>query len=176
MTDVGDLDIEFVIVAAVAENGVIGNDNSLPWHIPEDLKRFKRTTIGHPVVMGRKTYEGIVARLGEALPGRTSIVLTRSTLDAPEGVIVVNGIEEALEVAAAVADERGRDRAFVIGGGEVYAQFLPFASRMLLTEVEMEPDGDVTFPAFDENDWRETERDVRDGYAFVEYIRRSETE
>ncbi|RQG99999.1 dihydrofolate reductase [Natrarchaeobius oligotrophus] len=166
-------DLELVAIAAVAENGVIGRDGGMPWHIPADLAHFKRTTTDHPVIMGRVTYESILADLGEPLPGRTTIVLTSRDLETPEGVVVANGLDEALEVAERAARERHDvDRAFVAGGATVYEGFLPAVDRLILTEVRDDPDGDTRFPEWDRDAWRERDRDDREGFAFVEYVRR----
>ncbi len=149
------------IIAAMAENRVIGRNNALPWHLPEDLKRFKRLTLGHAVIMGRRNYESIA----RPLPGRRNIVVTRHPDYAAPGCVVVHSLDEAL--SAAGDDEE----IFVIGGAELYAQFLPRAARLYLTLVHAEVDGDTLFPAFDWNEWRETARerhaaDARHAYAY----------
>jgi dihydrofolate reductase len=164
-------DLTIALVAAVADNGVIGRDGGMPWHHPEDLAQFKETTMGHPVVMGRVTYEGIVEDLGEPLPGRTSVVLTGRDLDLPEGAVAVGSVEAALSVAreALAADQ---STVYVAGGATVYEQFLPLADRMVLTEVHEEPDGDTCFPAVDWSNWQERERDDREDLSFVTYVRR----
>lgn len=131
------------LIAAVAENGVIGDKNALLWHISEDLKHFRAVTTGHPVVMGRKTF----LSLGRPLPGRTNVVLTRQALDIP-GCTVVHSLEEA--VALFPDDEE----VFVIGGVQVYAEALPLAGRFYLTRVRHPYEGDTRFPAWDENEWR----------------------
>ncbi|GAB3025192.1 dihydrofolate reductase [Natronobiforma cellulositropha] len=171
--------LELVAIAAVARNGIIGADGEMPWHIPADLRHFMRETTGHPVVIGRITYESIVAGLGEPLPERTSIVLTGQDPAAlPQAdasrVVVVSGLEDALRAAERAADERhdGTGRAFVAGGATVYEQFLPATDRLLLTEVDATPEGDTTFPAWERDEWREVSRDDRDGFAFLEYVRR----
>ncbi|WP_290811434.1 dihydrofolate reductase [Halovivax sp.] len=168
-----ETDLELVGIVAVAENGVIGVDGGMPWHIPEDLAHFKRRTTGHPVIMGRVTYESIVDGLGEPLPERTSIVLTSRDPETPANVIVARGIAEAVRIAESAADRRhgGVDRAFVAGGATVYEQFLPDLDRLVVTEVADEPDGDAFFPEIDRDEWREVRRDERDGYAFLEYVR-----
>ena len=158
---------EFVLIAALAKNGVIGADGAMPWHLSEDLRHFKATTTGHPVVMGRRTYESIVADLGGPLPGRTNIVLTTQTLDVPDGVRLAGDIDEAIDAATDLDDEI----VFVIGGATVYEQFLPLADRMILTEIHETYEGDTHFPEFDGETWAETERDERDGFAFVTYER-----
>ncbi|TYL36622.1 dihydrofolate reductase [Natronococcus pandeyae] len=168
-TEALETDLELAAIVAVAENGVIGNDGGMPWHLPEDLQHFKETTMDHPVIMGRVTYEGILEALGEPLPGRTTIVLTSRTLEAPENAVVAGSLEEALEAA----DERhdGTDTAFVAGGATVYEQFMPAVDRLIVTEVHDDPEGDTQFPDWDREAWAEVERDERDGFAFVEYVR-----
>ncbi|SDQ93489.1 dihydrofolate reductase [Natronobacterium texcoconense] len=168
-----ETDLELVGIAAVADNGVIGVDGEMPWHLPEDLQHFKETTMDHPVIMGRVTYEGILEALGEPLPGRTTIVLTSQDLETPENAVVANDLGETLEKAETAAVERhGTNRAFVAGGGTVYEAFLPTLDRLILTEVHDEPDGDTTFPEWDRDAFQEVDRDERDGFAFVEYVRR----
>ncbi|RLM59346.1 dihydrofolate reductase [Halobellus sp. Atlit-31R] len=164
--------VEFVLVAAVAENGVIGRDREMPWHFSEDLEHFKRTTTGHPVIVGRKTYETVVDALGEPFPGRTSVVLTSQSLDLPAGAVVANSIEEAIDLAAADAADRGVETAYVAGGGRVYEQFLPHASRLILTEIHAAYDGDTHFPDWDDAEWVAVDRDERDQFDFVTYERR----
>jgi len=136
------------LIAAVAANGVIGRDGALPWRLPGDLARFKRLTVGHPVIMGRSTFQS----MGRALAGRTNIVLTRDVGLRLQGCTVVHGAEEALRAAS----ETGTQEAFVIGGAEVYALFLPGARRMYLTWVDAEVDGDAAFPEVDWSQWRVT--------------------
>lgn len=157
------------LIAAVAENGVIGNDGEMPWHLPADLKHFKRTTMGHPVIMGRRTYESITADINGPLPGRTNIVLSRRSPEVPDSVVVVDSIEAA--VAAASAVDGDTETVYVIGGATVYEQFLPRADRLLLTEIESTYEGDTTFPDWDRSQWQKVTRDRRDGFAFVEYHR-----
>ena len=123
-------------IVAVADNGVIGKDNELPWHLPADLEHFKTLTMGHAIIMGRKTFESI----GRPLPGRTSIMLTRSRDDAPEGVTVVGSLDEALESCGKDAD------AFVIGGASVFREALPRCDRLYLTRVHADIEGDTFFP------------------------------
>lgn len=168
-----ETDRELVGIVAVADNGVIGKDGDMPWHIPADLQHFKETTIGHPVIMGRVTYEGILEALGEPLPGRTTVVLTSRVLETPENAVVANGLEEALEAAETAARERHADanRIFVAGGATVYEQFLPALDRLIATEIHEEPDGDTRFPDWNREDWRVVDRDERDGFDFVEYAR-----
>lgn len=134
------------IIAAVARGGVIGGGNALLWHISEDLKHFKAVTLGHPVVMGRKTFQS----LGRPLPGRTNVVVTRDASFRPEGVTVVGSPEQAL----AMFDPR--TEVFIIGGGQIYAQCMPLADRLYLTSVEADFEGDTFFPEIDERQWRMT--------------------
>jgi len=155
-----------VLVAAVAANGVIGADGEMPWHLPADLEHFKRTTVGHPVVMGRRTFETIAARLGGPLPDRTNVVLSRSEPDLPPDVIHARSLPAAL-VAAAARD----DVAYVVGGGTVYEQALPLADRLVLTELDAAHEGDTRFPDFDRAAWTVVSRDEREGFAFVTYER-----
>jgi dihydrofolate reductase len=140
------------LIVAMSENRVIGVDNRLPWSIPEDLKRFKRITNGHPIVMGRKTYESI----GRVLPGRTNIVITRERLYRVEGGAVVHSLDEALEWARR---SPGADEIFVIGGAEIFRLALPLAHRIYLTEVKWPFEGDTFFPDFDERQYREVTRE-----------------
>lgn len=168
-----DVDVDVVLVAAVAENGVVGRDGEMPWHYPADLAQFRETTMNHPVVLGRRTYEAIVARLGEPLPGRTSVVLTRSGLDeVPESVVVAGSVEAALRAAERVADERGVETAYVVGGAAVYEQFLRLADRLRITEVPESPEGDAYFPEFDSREWVEVEREPAGELSVVTYGRR----
>lgn len=154
------------LIAAVARNGVIGADGDMPWRIPQDFAFFKRTTMGHPLVMGRATFDSI----GRPLPGRRSIVITRSRTWRHEGVEVAHSVDDALAMAA---DGCGGEEIFVAGGGQIYRQALPHADRLLITEVDLEPAGQVTFPEIDLNRWRETARESVDdadpAFAFVTY-------
>ena len=156
------------LIAAVADNGIIGKDGEMPWHLPADLQHFKETTMGHPVIMGRRTYESIAAHIDGPLPGRTNIVLSRSDPDVPDEVVVVESIDAAVEAANAVGET---DTVYVIGGATVYEQFLPQADRLVLTELDEAYEGDTRFPAWDQNDWVEADREERDGFAFVSYER-----
>ena len=149
------------VLAAVGANLVIGRDGTMPWHLPQDLAHFKATTMGHTMVMGRKTYDAI----GGALPGRRTIVITGQQGWHAAGVEVAHSLPEALALA-------GPTEVFVVGGGQVYREAMPFADRMVLTEIEQSPDGDVFFPAFDLAHWHETAREGHDGFAFVTYVRR----
>jgi dihydrofolate reductase len=149
------------LVVARARNGVIGRDNRLPWRLPADLAYFKRVTLGHPVIMGRRTWESI----GKALPGRRNIVVSRDPAYRADGATVVGSLDEAWRAAA------GADEACVIGGTSLFAEALPLADRIHLTEVEADVEGDTWFPAFDRNQWLEREiarqpRDERHEYPF----------
>ena len=144
-----------VQVVAVALNGVIGADGDMPWNLPSDLKRFKQITMGKPIVMGRKTFESI----GRPLPGRPNIVITRSESFEAQGVHVVRSVDEALDEATTLAEELSADEICVIGGGEIYRQTLPRASRIYLTRVMAELAGDTTYPDLDEKEWREVARE-----------------
>ena len=149
------------LVVAVSRNGVIGRDNQLPWRLPADLAFFKRTTMGHPLIMGRRTYESI----GKPLPGRQNIVVTTQRGYAAPGCTVVHSLEEALRAAA------GAEEACIIGGSALFETSLPSADTIYLTEVDAEVPGDVFFPPFDRSEWAETEleshpADPRHAYPF----------
>jgi dihydrofolate reductase len=149
------------LVVAVARNGVIGRDNRLPWRLPDDLAYFKRVTMGHPVVMGRRTWQSI----GKPLPGRTNIVVTHDPGFRAPGCVVAHSLDEAWQ-AAGDADE-----ACVIGGTSLFAETLPLADVIHLTEVEADVEGDTYFPGFDRGEWTETEverhaADARHAYPF----------
>ena len=152
---------QVTLIAAVGRNGVIGADNDMPWHLPEDFAYFKRTTMGHPMVMGRKTFDSI----GRVLPGRRTIVVTRQPDWSHPGVETAHSLADALALAGPA------DEVFVCGGGQVYAEAMPFAQRLLITEVDQSPEGDVTFPEIDISQWREVGREPRDGFSWVVYER-----
>ncbi len=158
------------LIAAVAENGVIGREGGLPWRIPEDLKFFKATTLGKPVIMGRKTYESI----GKPLPGRLNIVLTRDRVWHAPGVTVAHDLDAALRIA----QDSGSDEAMIIGGADIYEMALPVANRIYLTRIQREFEGDALFPFFDPSEWTEIARtektagDVPFDYSFVTLERR----
>lgn len=156
------------LIAAVARNGVIGIDNRLPWRLPADLKHFKALTLGHTVIMGRKTWESLPANF-RPLPGRRNIVVTRDAGYHAEGATIATSLPAA--IAAAQSGE-----AFVIGGAELYATALPLADRLQLTEIDATFEGDTWFPAIDRPHWQETARESHQdetgfGYAFVTYQR-----
>lgn len=152
------------IVVAIGRNGVIGADGDLPWPPTGDLKQFKALTVGHPLVMGRTTFESI----GRPLPGRTSIVLTRDPSWHADGVEVAHDLAAALATAAALDDE-----VFLIGGAQVYAAAIEagVVDRMVVTHVDLSPEGDAWFPPVDWDAWRETAREAFDGYDVVTYDR-----
>jgi dihydrofolate reductase len=148
---------ELAIIVAVAENGVIGNNNTLPWKLPEDLQNFKRITMGKPLVMGRKTYESI----GRPLPGRTNIVVTRNASFRAAGVQVAHSLDEALAMASDIAAGTGVEEVMVMGGAEIYAATIPRADRLYLTEVHASVEGDAFLPTIDWACWREVSREHR---------------
>lgn len=157
--------MNLTIIAAMAKGRVIGKDNDLIWHLPDDLKHFKNLTKGHHVIMGRKTFES----MGRPLPARTNIVITRQKDYKADGCILVHTLEEAIQKA------EGDAQPFIIGGGEIYKQALKYAQTMELTEVNGEFEGDTTFPKFDEAQWKEMERsshpvDEKHQYSF-DFIR-----
>ncbi|GAB4042824.1 dihydrofolate reductase [Spirosoma litoris] len=160
------------LISAVASNGVIGRDNDMPWHLPDDFAFFKRKTSHHPIIMGRKSLEA----LGKPLPNRTNIVITRNPDFTATGVTVVHTLEEAIESAKKA--DRATNEIFVIGGAEIYAMALPIATTLYLTEIHQSFEGDTYFPTFDKADWKEVSRrphpvDERHAvpFDFVEYER-----
>ena len=168
--------MEKIIIVAIADNNAIGRDNALLWHISEDLKFFKRTTSGCPVIMGRRTFESI----GRPLPKRKNIVISRG-FDAPEGVVVVPSLEDAYKVAfSAIQVEEENARCFVIGGGQIYAQAMQDADRLIVTHVHTTiEDADTFFPQIDPSVWTayvrsEMNHDEESGldFEFVEYVRK----
>lgn len=136
------------VIAARARNGVIGIENRLPWRLPEDLAHFKTLTLGHPILMGRKTFES----LGRPLPGRTNVVITRNPACRPVGCLVAGSVSDAIALCG------DAEEVFFIGGAELYAQTIPFADRLYLTEVDVEAAGDAWFPEYDRAAFREIER------------------
>lgn len=145
--------ISFVV--AMDKNRVIGKNNDLPWHLPEDLKFFKRVTMGHPIIMGRKTHESI----GRALPGRENIIVTRDRKYVSEGCTVLHSINEVKDRARDTDEE-----IFVIGGSEIFKELFPIADRLYITYIDEEFEGDTFFPIFSENDWEliSNERGIKD--------------
>jgi dihydrofolate reductase len=173
------------MIVAMASNRCIGRDNRMPWYLPADLAHFKRTTLGRPVLMGRKTFESILATLGKPLPGRTSVILSRDPDYRPAGVeataarllLTADTPTAALEAAA----RGGASEAFVIGGAEIYRALLPAAERLVVTEISQAFDGDAFFPTIDPHIWHEIARapQPRGGtpevdYDIVEYQRRNQ--
>ncbi len=169
--------IEIVMVAAMARGRVIGQGGKMPWHLPADLRHFKAITLGKPLVMGRKTFESIGCK---PLPGRPHVVMTRAEPRRFEeaGARVARSLDEALEVARGLAAQDGAAEVVVAGGAEVYRQAMHLADRMVLTEIDLEAEGDAFFPEFDPADWREISREThppeggRPAHAFVTYVRR----
>ena len=141
------------ILVAMAKNRVIGRNNALPWRLPPDLKRFKELTMGHHIVMGRKTYESI----GRPLPGRTSVIITRQPDYQVPGTIVVASIDQALKVCS--AGKEVDQEIFVIGGAQIYRQSLGLCQRIYITEIQQEFDGDTLFPELNQQEWREISRE-----------------
>jgi dihydrofolate reductase len=155
------------IIVAIANNGVIGINNSLPWHLPEDLKRFKALTTGHHIIMGRKTYES----LGRLLPGRITVIVTRNKNYKLEGALIAHSLESAVEMC------KNDDEVFVIGGAELYQDSLKIADRLYITEVDLTVNGDAFFPEFDLDLWRETSREVNTSaqglsFGYITYTRK----
>jgi dihydrofolate reductase len=147
------------LIAALAANRVIGKNNALPWHLPADLKRFKALTMGHPVVMGRKTYESI----GRPLPGRRNLVITRNHDYSAPGCEVVHSLDEALAAC------RSAGEIFIIGGAELFRESLPRAHCLEFTEIRAAIEGDVTFPEFSMSEWHETGREIHTGEAGIPF-------
>jgi dihydrofolate reductase len=143
------------LVYAMANNRVIGRNNQLPWYLPNDLKYFKSVTLGKPIIMGRKTFDSI----GKPLPGRANIVITRDTSWQHEGVKVCHSAQEAIAMAESIAEIDGVDEVMVIGGSQIYAELLPKADRMYMTQVHAEVEGDASFPDFDLSQWQEVARE-----------------
>jgi dihydrofolate reductase len=168
------------LIAAVAQNGVIGRQNDLPWHLPDDFAFFKRKTSHHPIIMGRKSLES----LGKPLPNRTNIVITRNLDFSASGVLIVHTLDDAIAEATKAIEQASAhqpDEIFVIGGAEIYAIALPIATTLYLTELDQAFEGDAYFPAFNKEDWQEVSRrphpaDERHAVAFdfVEYERKSD--
>ncbi len=163
------------IIAAMARNRAIGLRGDIPWYIPDDLKRFKALTLGHSCIMGRKTFESIVARLGKPLPGRDTIVVSASGFSYP-GVIVCADVDRAIEVGRGLAVKNGKDQIFVCGGAQIYVAMMPCADRLYITEVDMEPDADAFMPNWDQSVFEEISREVHSGtpaFVYVDYERKT---
>lgn len=160
------MSVPVAMIAAVGENGVIGADGAIPWRLPSDFAHFKRTTLGKPLIMGRKTFESI----GKPLPGRTNIVVTRQTGYQPDGVLVVQSLAEALRQGQAIAAADGVQEVMIGGGGEIYREAMSLAQRLYVTHVAVAPPGDARFPTIDPKQWEveaalevlRTERDSAD--------------
>lgn len=145
--------LPLVMIAALAENHVIGLDNKMPWHLPADLKHFKAMTLGKPIIMGRKTWDS----LGRPLPGRLNLVVSRQPDLQLEGAKTFSSLDDALQRAEAWAREQGADEIMLIGGAQLYTQALDRAQRLYLTRIEASPEGDAFFPQFEENQWQRIE-------------------
>lgn len=148
--------MKIALIAAMAANRIIGRDNQLAWHLPEDLQYFKRTTLGHHLIMGRKTF----ASVGRPLPGRTTVIVTRQPDYKMQGCLIAHSLAEALELC------REQDEVFVAGGAEIYAQALPLADRVYLTELSVAVEGDAVFPELDPAVWQLENRDEHQGREF----------
>ncbi|PCJ41858.1 MAG: dihydrofolate reductase [Moraxellaceae bacterium] len=167
------------LIVAKADNGVIGKDNQMPWHIPQDLQFFKAKTMGKPIIMGRKTFDS----LGRVLPGRPHIIISRNaTLTVPENCYLVGSLQEAIAQAQEIAQARNitsetlssgqADEAVIIGGAQIYAEALALVDRLYVTEVQLEPEGDAFFPEIDTQVWQAVERTKGEGdipHCFVTY-------
>jgi len=157
--------MNIALIVGRSEDGTIGDKGKIPWHISDDLKRFKHLTMGHSIIMGRKTYESI----GKPLPGRTNIVLTRSPhFTAPREVLRFDSLAAALDHCR----QRRETIVFIIGGGEVYRQALPLADNLFITEIHRRVSGDTTFPDYARGQWQEIKREDGPECSFVEYARR----
>jgi len=155
------------IIVAIAKNRVIGINNTLPWHLPEDLKRFRALTMGHHIIMGRKTYDS----LGRLLPGRTTVIVTRNTDYKVEGALIAHSLQDA--IALCKAD----DEVFLIGGAELYQEGLKLSSKLYITEITLNVEGDAYFPEYSSDEWQESSREAHvseQGLAFnyVTYVRK----
>jgi dihydrofolate reductase len=157
------------IIVAMAQNHTIGVNNTLPWRCPEDLKHFKTLTMGHHMIMGRKTFDSI----GKPLPGRTTVVVTRDKALKVDGCLMAHSLEQAITLC------KGDNETFIVGGAEIYAQALPLANSLYITEIQQDVEGDAHFPEFDKRAWNETVREVHSQetpqplqYHFVTYQRK----
>lgn len=144
------MSVRISIIAAVGANGVIGMANAIPWRLPSDFAHFKRTTMGKPVIMGRRTFESI----GKPLPGRVNIVVTRRKGYQPDGVLIMDSLDAAIEHARTMAVADGQDEIFIGGGADIYLQAMPHADRLYITHVDAEPEGDALFPEITPAEWR----------------------
>ncbi|TVQ43238.1 MAG: type 3 dihydrofolate reductase [Saprospirales bacterium] len=160
------------LIVAISKNRAIGMDNQIPWYLPADLKYFKRTTLGHHILMGRKSYLSI----GKPLPKRTNLVLTRNPFFTANGIKVIHSIEEGIALARAAGD----DELFIIGGGEIYRQSMDLVDRLYITEVDIETEGDTFFPHIDKTQWKLSSKEAHEAddrnkwnYCFKVYDRTS---
>ena len=167
--------MQIVIIAAIAENGVIGRGGTMPWRLKSDMRHFRSATMGTPVVMGRKTYLSLSIK---PLPGRTNIVVSRDPAFTAPGVLVARSPKTALEAARGDALRRGADSITIIGGADLYDQTMPLADRLEITQVHMKPEGDTIFPPIDSAIWREVAREAHPAgpnddaaYDFVSYLK-----
>ncbi len=152
------------LIAAIADNNVIGHENTIPWRIPEDMRRFKEATTGKTVLMGRKTWESLPEKY-RPLPGRKNVVVTRQkNFLFPDGVFHFTSIEDALRACA-------NEDVMVIGGAEIYRQTMPLADALIITRVHQTVEGDVFFPEIDPQTWKESLREEHNGFTFIEYVR-----
>jgi dihydrofolate reductase len=154
------MNVPVTIIAAIGKNFVIGCEGQIPWHLPTDFAHFKRTTLGKPLIMGRKTYTSI----GRPLPGRANIVVTRQADYAPQGVLVCHSLAEALERAQSIAVDDDANEVMVAGGAEIYREAMPLVDRLCITHVATSPAGDAVFPSIDPDRWEITQRhDIQRG-------------
>lgn len=153
------------LVVAAADNNVIGKDNAMPWHIPEDFKHFKNVTMGKPCIMGRKTFESILSSLGKPLPGRVNIIVSRSNYQ-HTGALTCKDLDEAIDQASKI----DTDEICIVGGAQIYAQAITLANKIHLTRVHQSPEGDAFFPGLG-TEWKEQSRDDRDGFSFLTYTK-----
>lgn len=158
---------ELSTIVAIANNRVIGINNTLPWHLPEDLKHFRALTMGHHIIMGRKTYDS----LGRLLPGRTTVIVTRNANYKVEGALVANSLQEAIALC------KEDDEAFLIGGAELYQDGLKLSKKLYITEIDLDVEGDAFFPEYSSDEWLETLREAHiseQGLAFnyITYVRK----
>lgn len=155
---------EIIVISAVAKNGIIGNKGTIPWYISEDFKRFKELTKGCTVVMGGRTWDSLPKK---PLPNRENFIVRREGIVEVEGATVTLSIKDAIEKAS-------NEKVFLIGGRGVYMEGVTIADRLELTEVDLEPVGDTSFPEFDKNDWTITNREDHEGFSFVTYMRKKD--
>lgn len=144
-------------IVAMSDNYVIGLNNVMPWHIPSDLKRVKQITMGKPCIMGRKTFESVLSYLGNPLPGRTNIVISRQSYK-HDGILSFDTLDDALNIARAIAEKDGQDEIIIFGGAQIYKESLPLLNRIHMTRISGEFEGDAFFPKLNEAEWEETER------------------